>query len=202
MYDLAILLLWIVALIAGRLKAPWAGILSSWIHGLRRKVMNLANLTRTFSLFKPSRWYSCLAFDLTYGWREEVNFSCTCLNYWYFSADRDFNFVLSKVPWALKMRLTCCWVSVVSGCCLRNSHGYLLPGTTFGDICGQELKMLKNELSVVTFGYICGQGLEMLKMNFLGPLLAICAARSWNAQNKLHRLTFDYIYVRPGAGNA
>jgi len=35
----------------------------------------------------------------------------------------------------------------------------------------------QNELSVVTFGYICGQGLEMLKMNFLGPLLAICAAR-------------------------
>ena len=191
-----------VALIAGRQKALWAWNLSSRIQGLEINVPYCLILTSIFSLFNLSHWYSCLAFDLSHGWREEVNFSCTCSNYKYFFADSDFNFDVLKVPWALKMRLTCCWVSVVSGCCLRNSHGYLLPGITFGDICGQELKMLKNELSVVTFGYICGQGLEMLKMNFLGPLLAICAARSWNAQNKLHRRTFDYIYVRPGAGNA
>ena len=35
MYDLAILLLWIVALIAGRQKAPWALKIVSWVQGVR-----------------------------------------------------------------------------------------------------------------------------------------------------------------------
>ena len=133
-----------------------------------------------FSLFNPSRWYSCLAFDLTYGWREEVNFSCTCLNYWYFSADRDFNFDVSKVFWVLKIRLTCCWVAAVSGCCLLNSHGYWLPGTTCGDICGQELKIAK--------------------MSCLVLLLAIFAARGWKCSRWASWVHF-WPYVRPGFEN-
>ena len=181
MYDLAKFLLWIVALIAGRQKAPWAWNLGSRIQGVEINVLCCWNLASIFSLFKPSRWYSCLAFDLTYGWREEVNFSCTCLNYWYFSADRDFNFDVSKVPWALKIRLTCCWVSAVSGCCLLNSHGCWVPGTTFGDICGQELKIAK--------------------MSCLVLLLAIFAARGWKCSRWASWVHF-WPYVRPGFENA
>ena len=49
---------WIVALIAGTQKAPWALKLSSRIQGLEINVLYCWNLANIFSLFNPSCWYS------------------------------------------------------------------------------------------------------------------------------------------------
>ena len=55
------------------------------------------------------------------------------------------------------------------------SYMHDLPGATFGHMCGQELKM--HEVSFRDYFWSDVRGGGMLRMSFLGPLLAVCAAR-------------------------